>query len=575
MSSSEPSSSPLPRWGLPREALFGVAALFFWAVGLYLRTLEAGSTSLDQAAIHPHYFAALMARGEPWPAVGPPAAFFVRHGTVNAFLLTLLQPFADSLLDSVRSAAVLRSLAIPLSYLLGRALGAPALGLAAAAMRALAPESVNLDRHFGGTYFLDPVLLATMWGLAAGRASSTARLAATGVGLACLPLVHPMGLPAALGLGGAWAWILSGRRGKQRLIPLGIAALPLLPYLAVEVASHFGAVRSVLSMLSGGVEFEAPGEEEVGLLWTVTLLLKDPAPLPLALPALLAWLSAPALAGLLLLRGDVRARLGLPLLGYAAGAGLLLLFFLAVQGGVGYGYGHHVMSAFLLGVGILCALWGRLAAARWGLESSRHRVELALGVSLVVALAPFGPRMFSDAEGADRSWPWGMSAAGSIEAMAHLIETERSGRPMHLALVHAPDAQPAPPVALSGVVVELLHRGLPLTDLPQHPPTDGPVEGWFILVGDGVELLAHGGPPGQLVPYEDPHPQAERMAVRVWRSEDFMVTKAWMESLPEGYELYGTEEYQDLEEYYFARPVWPGRGGALPIMESEFRSSDW
>ena len=569
MSSSAPPTPLLPS-RFPREVVFGLAVLVLWAVGLWLRTLEMGSTSLDQAAIHPHFYAALMAKGEPWPAVGPPAAFFVRHGTVNAWILALAQPFCDSLMDSVRSAAVLRSLAIPLSYLVGRALGAPALGLAVAAVRAVAPESVNLDRHFGGTYLLDPVLLAVMWGLAIGRAASTARLAVTGMGLACLPLVHPMGLPAALGMAVPWLAIVRSREGSQRLAPLVVAALPLLPYAAVEVGSHFGAVRSVIAMLTGGVEFEAPGEEEVGLLWTVRLLLKDPAPLTLSAPALFAWLASPALVGVLLFRNDLRERVGAPLIGYALASTLLLLFLQAVQGGVGYGYGHHVMSAFLLGIGVVMAAWG-LVAARWG---RRELIEWAALAAAVLAVAPFWPRMLSDSAGAVRSWPWGMSAVGAIEEMAALVERERSGRPLHFALVHAPDAQPAPPVALSAVVVDMLHGELELSDLPASH--DGPVEGWIILVGEGDELFDNdGGPPGTEVPFVDPHPQAEQMRVRVWRSEDFMVTKRWMEALPEGYELYGTEEYDDLIEYYYARPTWPGRGGALPIRASDFRSSDW
>lgn len=555
-----------PRWGLPSEALLALCTVLFWGVGLYLRTVEFGSTSLDQAAIHPHFYAALMARGEPWPAVGPPAAFFLRHGTLNAWVLALAQPFCDSLQDSVQAAAVLRSLAIPLLYLLGRSLGAPAWGLALAAVRAVAPETVNLDRHFGGTYFLDPVLIAVMWGLAAGKFSGTSRLAATGFGLACLPLVHPMGLPAALGLGIAWGMVLLGRDRRTRAIVLGVAALPLIPYVFAEIGSGFGGLHSIVAMLTGGVEFEAPGEEEVGLLWTLRLLAKDPAPPTLALPALFALLVSPAAVGVLLFRKDLRARVGLPLLGYAAGGAGLLLFLSLVQGGVGYGYGHHVMSAFLLASGVLGALWGKLAA-RW---AYRGRSELIAAGVLLILLAPFWPRMFSDSEGAARSWPWGMSSVGSIEAVAGLVQRERGGGPMHFAMVHAPDAQPAPPVALSGVVVQLLHDGVSLDELPQHV-SDVTVEGWFILVGEGEGME----PPGDPVPFDDPHPQADRMRVRVWRSADFMVTKAWMEGLPDGYELYGTEEYQDLLEYYFSRPRWPGRGGALPVLDSPYRSSDW
>ena len=153
--------------------------------------------------------------------------------------------------------------------------------------------------------------------------------------------------------------------------------------------------------------------------------------------------------------------------------------------------------------------------------------------------------------------------------MAALIDRERDG-PVHLALVHAPDAQPAPPVALSAVVVALMQRGVPLSAFPQYPPEE-PVKGWFVLVGEGAEIT----PPGEAMEYRDPHPQGQAMRVRVWRSADFMALKPWMEALPDGYELYGTEEYQDLQEYYFARPVWPGRGGALPLLDSPYRSSDW
>jgi len=561
-----PSSTTASRWGLTREVLLGLIAMFFWAVGLYLRTVEIGSVSLDQAAIHPHFYAALMARGEPWPAVGPPAAFFLRHGTLNAWVLALAQPFCDSLQDSVQAAALLRSLTIPLLYLLGRSLGAPAWGLALAAVRAVAPETVNLDRHFGGTYFLDPVLVAVMWGLAAGRLSSVSRLAATGFGLACLPLVHPMGLPAALGLGLAWGMVLLERDRRTRAVALFVTALPLIPYFFAEVGSGFGGAHSIVAMLTGGVEFEAPGEDDVGLIWTLRLLAKDPAPPTIAIPVLLTLLASPAAVGVLLVREDLRVRVGLPLLGYAAAGGGLLTFLSLVQGGVGYGYGHHVMSAFLLAGGTLAALWGRVAAC-W---ASRGRAEVGLAVTLVLLLAPFWPRMFQDSEGAARSWPWGMSSVGSIEAMASLVQRERAGGPMHLALVHAPDAQPAPPVALSGVVVQLLYEGVQLEELPQNLP-DGAVEGWFILVGEGEGVE----PPGEPLLFSDPHPQSERMRVRVWRSADFMVTKAWMESLPEDYELYGTEEYQDLIEYYYSRPRWPGRGGALPVLDSPYRSSDW
>ncbi len=568
-----PASAPSsPGWGRNRElvalALVGLA----WAGGLALRMVEFESTSLDQAAIHPHFYAELMARGEPWPFVGPPAAFFLRHGAVNAWILASLQPLCDSLADSTRVAAVLRSLAIPLLYLLGRRLGAPALGLAAACVRAVAPETVNLDRHFGGTYFLDVVLLGAMWGIAAGPSASTVRLAATAAAVACLPLVHPMGLPAALGLGAAGLMLLRTRSRRDRAIVLAAAAVPLLPYLGVEVASHFGGLRSVLAMVTGGVEFEAPGDDGVGFLWTVRLLLKDPAPLPLSLPATLAFVGSPLLLAWWGLRPTDRSRLGVPGFGYALGAAALLVMLTAVQGGVGYGYGHHVMSAFLLGFAVLAAAWGQGAARRFGPIGApvRLRAEAALAVVLALLLLPLVPRIAADSAGAAFSWPDGMVSVGSTTAMAALIEAERTPGPLHLALVHAPGKEYEPPVALSAVVLELLHRGLPLGDLPQYPPA-GAVQGFLILVGRGDGRI----PPGRELPFVDPHPDAARMPVRVWWADDYMELKAWAEALPEGWELFGTEEYQDLFEYYSSRPVWPGRGGALPVLDSPFRSSDW
>ncbi len=547
------------------EVAAAAAVLVCWAVGLWLRMESFDATSLDQAAIQYHVYAALMAQGEPWPAVGPPAAFFLRHGTVNPVLLTFFQPLCDDLACSARAAAFLRSGAIPGLYLLARALGAPALGVAAAAARAVWPTTVDLDRHFGGTYFLDVVLVLTLWTLAAGARASTRRLLAAAALLACLPLIHPMGLPAALGLGIALVLTARSRPPRERLAIVAAGTVPLLPYLGAEVMSGFGATRSILGMLFGAAEFQAPGEEGVGLGWTLRLILDESAPFVLALPAFVAFVGAALLAVALLVWPSARKRAGTVLPGCCAAAAALLLFLQAVQGGAGYGYAHHVMSAFILGFVMLALAWGRLAPT-----NKRLRTEALLGGVLAVLLVPSIPGFVSRSLELDHQWPDGMSSIGSAAAMAELVQANRSGGPLHLSLVHAPDAQPPPSVALSAVVLDLIHDGLQLQDLPQYPPGDD-VEGWLIVVGhaDGVS------PPGSQIPFDDPHPRAHRMPVRVWRTKDYGQVKRWMEGLPEGFEVFGTEEYQDVLEYYYARPRWPGRDGSLPVHDSPYRSSEW
>ena len=562
-------SGPSPAWSPRVEVVAAIAALIAWVVGLHLRFVSFDATPLDQAAIHPHFYATLIGIGEPWPALGPPAAFFLRHGTVPASILALAQPFVDSLSDSAHVQVFVRSLTIPGLYLLGRALGAPALGLAAAAAHAVAPETVNLDRHTGGTNMLDALLVVAMLGLAAGRRASTWRLAATAFVVSCLPLAHPMGLPGLVGLGLAGALLLRDRTPRERGVVVGAALLPLLPYAIGEIQSGFGGTRSILAMLTGSQSFSAPGEESVGLGWTLSLLLKDPAPPPLAALAAGAFALGGPIAVALLVRSAGRSRWGTPLLGYAATAGAFLLLLLAVQGGADYGYGHHVMSGFLIGIALCAAAWGRFADHRWADPARRRRAEVVAAAVLGLSLLPFLPRdAINSSEGA-RHWAHGMSTIGSTAAMADLIAAERGGGPMHLAVLHAPSDDHMPAVALSAVVLDLLQGGMPLSDLPRTPP-GGPVEGWLITVG------AHDAtPPGVELPFDDPHPQPDEVPVRVWRSEDFLVQKAWAEALGDGWELYGTEEYQDLIEYFGARPRWPGRDGNLPVMDTPYRSSEW
>lgn len=552
----------------PARSLGGPLSLLLvalvWIAGLALRLGSMETHSLDQAVIHPHFYAALMGRGEPWPAVGPPAAFFLRHGTVNAFVLTLAQPFVDTLLDSARVAVVIRSLAIPLVFFVGRALGAPSLGLIAAVCRAFAPETVHLDRHFGGTYFLDVGLLLAMWGIAAGRAASTARLAATAFVTACLPLIHPMGLPSGCGIALAGLLLLRDRAPRDRGLVVGAAALPLLPYAAAEVASGFGAVRSVLGMLTGGLRFEAPGAEDVGLTWTLSHLISDPAPPAVALLATVAFLGGGPLAVAFFASRRVRTALGIPGLAYAVSAAALLGLLLAVQGGAGYGHGHHVFSAFLLGIATLAALWGnQLAAAP---AARRPNREGALAVLLAVLVAPFVPGQVRDAWHGTEEWTPAMASYGSTAAMADLVARERSGGPMHLLLVHGPDARGSA-VALSAVVLDLIEDGLPLSDLPQQPPGE-PVEGWLILIGEPPP-----GAPGRPVFFDDPNPDGDDLPVTVRRAPEFMAVRDWAASLPADWEVFGTEEYQDLLEYYFARPRWPGLDGLLPVMDTPYRSA--
>lgn len=534
-----------------------------WIAGLALRLHTFETHSLDQAVIHPHFYAALMGRGEPWPFVGPPAAFFLRHGTVNALLLTLAQPFVDHLADSARFAVVIRSLGIPLVFLVGRAVGAPSLGLIAAVCRAFAPETVHLDRHFGGTYFLDTALLLAMWGVAAGRAASTARLAATGFVTACLPLIHPMGLPSGCGIALAGVLLLRERTPRERAVILGVAFLPLLPYAVAEVVSGFGATRSVLLMLTGGLVFEAPGADDVGLGWTVRHLLQAPAPAGVALLATLGFLAGLPLAVGWFAVPRIRAALGVPGLAYATSSAALLGLLLAVQGGAGYGHGHHVFSAFLLGIATLACLWGHWQAAA---PAQRPRREGILAIALAVLVAPSLPGRIEVAVGATEYWTPALASYGSAAAMADLVAAERGGGPMHLLLVHGPDARGSA-VALSAVVVDLLEAGLPLDDLPQQPP-GVPVEGWLIMVGTPPPTA-----PGRSVPFVDPDPHAEQLPVTVRVAPEFMDVRDWAAGLPDDWEVFGTEEYQDLIEYYFARPRWPGNDGMLPVMDTPYRSA--
>jgi len=562
---SDPPEASRRWWTLRWEVTAGLIVLVCWIVGVWIRMSSFETTSLDQASIQYHMYAALMARGEPWPAVGPPAAFFIRHGTINPLILTLFQPLCDSLSDSARVAAVLRSLAIPGLYLVCRAAGAPALGIAAAAARAVAPDIVELDRHFGGTYFLDVVLIGSLWAIAAGDRAKTWRLAVTAALLASLPLIHPMGLPAALGLAVGLVLVSRKRPRTERWV-IGLAALvPLIPYASVELTNGFGATRSLIGMLTGQFEFDAPGEETVGLLWSLKMLAQNPAPLGLAVPALIAFVASPVAAVVLLVRRQGPVRLWIPAISYCAAAAGLLLFLMAVQSGAGYGYGHHVMSAYVLGIAIAGVGWGWLAQR----FPRRLRAEGILAGILALVLLPSLVLDGRQARGIVEQAPTGMSSMGSTAAMADLIGEHRRG-PMHLAMVQAPDADPAPPVALSAVVLDMIHDGLPLADLPQYPP-EGDVEGWFIMIGAGEGFT----PPGTEIPFDDPSPSADQMQVRVWRAERFEDTKAWMEALPEGFEVFGTEEYQDIFEYYFARPKWPGRGGSLPVYDSPYRTADW